>query len=187
MMVIMARDGPARRGRRLNVHVGRVGPVVFDVHRTRPAVHRRSGRIPGRSAWWFGSGTAAGHRRHGGRMVDAAVVHRMGERHGRRRYVVMMVMVAGRAGARARGTRSARHAWIQPVGQRLLERRHGGRGHGCLTVIQVGGRRCAARARDTAPAGNAARSSRCTGWIWPATVRRPAVQPLERRVVARLG
>jgi len=120
-------------------------------------------------------------------MVDATVVHRVGEWHRRRRYVVVMVVVAGRAGAGARGSRAARHAGIQPVGQWLLERGHCGRGHGRLPVIQVGGGRCAARARNAAPAGDATRGPRSASRVRPASVRRSAVQPLERCVVARLG
>lgn len=165
----------------LNVHVRRVGPVVLDVYGTGPAVHRRPWRVARRPGW-LRRGATARHGRHRGRMVDTAVVKRVGERRRRRRYVMMMV--AGRAGARA--SRSPGHAWVQTVGKRLLERGHRGRGYGSLPVVEVRGGRRTARARDAAPttaAGGRRRASR----IRPAAVRRPAVQPLERRVVARLG
>jgi len=98
-----------------------------------------------------------------------------------------MVMVAGRAGAGARGSRAACHAGIQPVGQWLLERGHCSRGHSRLPVVQVGGGRCAACARHAAPSGDATRAPRSAGRVRPTSVGRSAVQPLKRSVVACLG
>jgi len=116
-------------------------------------------------------------------MVDArgAVVQRMGQRRRRRRRYLVVAVVAGRASGPA-----ARHPGVQPVRQRLLQRGHGGRGHRGLPVVQVRGRRRAARARHAARAAAASGRSGARR-VRPTAVRGPAVESLERLVVARLG